>query len=313
MNITLKGADILRLCDMSAEQVLGILDSAKLLKTQRADGTIKPVLSGKHIGIIMQKPSLRTRVSFEVACHLLGAYPVVLEGATNAFSRGESVQDTVGTLEGYLDALVVRTFEDAFLAQIADDASIPVVNALTDGFHPCQGLADLLTIQEHFGTLAGITVAYVGDGSNNMAHTYLEACALMGMHLRIATPASYQPDGAILADAQRLASASGATIQITADPYQAVHGADVVITDTWASMGSEDEYEQRLADLADYQVNPSSMAHASDTAIFMHCLPAHRGEEVTDEVIDSDASKVMAEAHNRLYVQTALLQALLGD
>ena len=313
MNITLAGKDLLTLSDLSAEQIMHLLDIASALKAQRDSGTVAQTLAGKRIGIILQKPSLRTRVSFEVACGLLGAQPVVLEGEGNAFSRGESAKDTVGTLEGYLDALVIRTYSDELLGQVAEYAAIPVINALTDGYHPCQGLADLLTIREHFGRLAGLTLAYVGDGSNNMAHTYLEAGALMGMHVRIGSPLDYRPDPAILERTQRLAQDSGATIAVVTDPVEAVAGADIVITDTWASMGQEGDRDQRLADLAAYQVNAALMAAAADGAIFLHCLPAHRSEEVTDEVIDSTASLVYREAENRLHVQAALLQELLAD
>jgi len=312
MNNTLKGCDLLKLADLSGDQIESLLDTASRIKEEKASGTLAPVLAGKAVGIIMQKPSLRTRVSFEVACGMLGAQPIVLEGKDNAFSRGESAKDTVGTLEGYLDALVIRTFSDDFLAQIAADASIPVINALTDGYHPCQGLADLLTIREHFSTLAGLTLAYVGDGSNNMAHTYLEAGALTGMHVRLGVPADYRPDPAVLDDAQRIAQTSGSTIQVTADVVAAVGGADIVVTDSWASMGQEDEHDRRVADLSAYRVDAALMTHADAGAIFMHCLPAHRGEEVTDEVIDSPASHVYHEAANRLYAQAALLQEVLA-
>jgi ornithine carbamoyltransferase len=261
----------------------------------------------------MPKPSLRTRVSFEAACGALGAHPIVLEGENNAFSRGESVKDTVKVLERYVDALVIRTFSDAFLAAVAAHASIPVINALTDGHHPCQGLADLLTVQEHFGKLAGLTLAYVGDGSNNMAHTYAEAGALAGMHVRIATPADYPPAAEVLDTARRIAQETGGSVEVFEDATEALAGAEVVVTDTWASMGQEAEHETRAAVFEPYRVDADLMKHAAADAIFLHCLPAHRGEEVTDEVIDSTASKVYDEAENRLHAQAALLQLVLAD
>jgi len=310
---SLNGRDLLKLSDLTPEEVQVVLVAATNMKTRLKVQIEDPTLEGRHIGIIMQKPSLRTRVSFEVACNVLGARPVILEGTTNAFSRGESVKDTVLTLERYLDALVIRTFCDEFLAEVAAHASIPVINALTDRYHPCQGLADLLTIKEHFGSCNGLTLAYVGDGSNNMAHTYLEAAALTGMDVRIGTPASLQPHAEVRAQAEAVAHKSGATILVTGDPIEAVKGAQIVITDTWASMGQEEQREERLALLQPYQVNADLMSNAAGNAIFMHCLPAHRGEEVTDEVIDGDASVVFDEAENRLHAQAALLQLILED
>jgi ornithine carbamoyltransferase len=313
MNNTLCGRDLLCLSDLTVVELESLLDDAARIKASLKDGQPVATCRGKHVGIIMQKPSLRTRVSFEVACDVLGAQAIVLEGSDNAFSRGESIHDTVKTLERYLDALVIRTYRDETLAEIASYTSIPVINALTDGYHPCQGLADLLTIRERFSALKGVTIAYVGDGSNNMAHTYLEAAALMGMDLRIGAPAGYHPDPAILERAQQAAKASGASIMVTTDPVEAVAGARVVITDTWASMGQEAEHAERLADLAPYRVDAALMAKAAADAIFLHCLPAHRGEEVTDEVIDSRASQVFDEAENRLHVQAALLEAVLCE
>jgi len=310
---SLSGRDLLKLSDLTPDEVQWIVDVAREIKADLKKRDTKPALAGKRIGIIMQKPSLRTRVSFEVACGALGAQPIVLEGEGNAFSRGESVKDTVLTLERYLDVLVIRTFSDEFLAEVAHHADIPVINALTDGHHPCQGLADLLTMQENLGTLAGVTLAYVGDGSNNMAHTYLEAGALMGMEVRIGAPTGYQPDETVLALTAAIAGQTGGTQLITTDPFQAVKDAQIVITDTWASMGQEDERAARIGQLMPYQVNEKLMEQAADGAIFMHCLPAHRGEEVTDEVIDSEASRVFDEAENRLHAQAALMQLILKD
>jgi ornithine carbamoyltransferase len=257
------------------------------------------------------KPSLRTRVSFEVACQRLGVHPVVLGGSDTVFSRGESVYDSVKVLERYVDAICIRTFEHTMAEEIAEIASVPVVNMLTDDHHPCQGLADLLTIEEHFGRLSGLTLAYVGDG-NNMTHTYLLGGALAGMNVVVATPEGYDPIPAIVEQARSIAETTGSTITLLRDPHEAVSGADVVVTDTWASMGQEDEHAERTATFADYRVDAKLMAAASQQAVFMHCLPAHRGEEVTDEVIDAPNSLVFDEAENRLHAQKALLSLLLG-
>ncbi|MCL2024263.1 MAG: ornithine carbamoyltransferase [Coriobacteriia bacterium] len=315
--------DILTLFDLTSVELDTILTHAARFKAAFEAHQVKPHLDGLNVAIIMQKPSLRTRVSFEVACLELGARPLVLSGDDNAFSRGESEKDTAAVLSRYLDAVVVRTSSDEMLATFARHADIPVINALTDGHHPCQGLADLLTIQEHFAahngmssatpfvTLEGFTFAYVGDGSNNMAHTYLAAAALAGMHLRIATPASLMPDSAIRAQADKLAQTTGATLTVTDNPHEAVKDAQVVATDTWASMGQETERRTRLTLLESYQVNAALMAHAAPEAIFLHCLPAHRGEEVTDDVIDAPYSLVVEQAANRLHAQAALLTLLL--
>jgi ornithine carbamoyltransferase len=241
----------------------------------------------------------------------LGAHPIVMSGSDSAFSRSESVYDTTNVLERYCDAIVIRTFAQSMVEEIAEVASVPVINALTDDHHPCQGLADLLTIEEHVGRLSGVRVAYVGDG-NNMAHTYLLGGALAGMHVSIACPEGFQPLDAVVAQARSIASETGATISLTTDPVVGVENADVVIADTWASMGQEDEHAARLAAFQPFQVNPSLMAHAADGALFMHCLPAHRGEEVVDEVIDAPYSVVFDEAENRLHAQKALLSLLLG-
>jgi ornithine carbamoyltransferase len=234
-----------------------------------------------------------------------------MSGPDGAFSRGETVYDTTKVLERYCDAIVIRTFEQSMVEEIAEYARVPVVNALTDDHHPCQGLADLLTIREHFGRLPGVKLAYVGDG-NNMAHTYLLGGALTGMTVAIATPSGYTSNEAITEQARAIAAQTGAKIVITHDPDEAVAGADVVITDTWASMGQEAEHAERLATFTPFRVDQRLMNQASDNAIFMHCLPAHRGDEVVDEVIDAACSVVFDEAENRLHAQKALLSLLLG-
>jgi len=307
----LKGRDLLRLSDLSPAEVALVLDTAAEQKRAWAAGVRDQPLAGQAIALIFQKPSMRTRVSFEVACARLGATPIVLSGNDTVFSRGETVYDTTKVLERYCDAIVIRTFEQSLLAEIADVARVPVVNALTDDYHPCQGLADLLTIREHKGDLAGLTFAYVGDG-NNMANTYLEAGALTGMHVRIATPKGFEPAAQAASAAGEIAARTGATIDIGYDATHAVTGADVVAADTWASMGQESEHGERTLVFEPFRVDETLMDCAAPDACFMHCLPAHRGEEVTDAVVDSGASIVFDEAENRLHAQKALLSLLLG-
>ncbi|MDP2233565.1 MAG: ornithine carbamoyltransferase, partial [Actinomycetota bacterium] len=269
---TLRGRDLLALADLSPAEVRLVLDTARSQQAAWAAGDRTRPLDGLSVALIFEKPSMRTRISFEVACARLGATPVVLGGGDTVFSRGETVYDTTSVLERYCDAIVIRTFQQAKADQIAHIARVPVINSLTDDHHPCQGLADLLTIEEHLGGLAGRTLAYVGDG-NNMAHTYLEAGALTGMHVRIAAPAGYGPSAAIVERAMRIAASTGAVLEITSDPIAAVTGADVVATDTWASMGQEDEHAARVAAFAPFRVDDALMAHAAKGAIFMHCLP----------------------------------------
>lgn len=310
-NDIFRGRDLLQLTDLTSAELLHVLDVADAQKRAWAAGTRNAPLAGKAVGIILQKPSIRTRVSFEVACYRLGAHPVILSGADSAFSRGETVYDTARVLERYCDAIVIRTFEQAMLEEFAYFATVPVINALTDEHHPCQGLADLLTIRERLGRLAGVRLAYVGDG-NNMAHTYLQAGALAGMHVHVATPSGFAPDSLIAERAATIAETTGGAVVIGADPHEAVTGADVVITDTWASMGQEAEHDARLAAFQPFRVDEALMSAASPSALFMHCLPAHRGEEVTNAVMDGPHSVVFDEAENRLHAQKALLSLVLG-
>ena len=308
---SLRGRDLLSMSDISSAELELILHTAHVQKRSRAREERDTPLLGKSVALIFQKPSMRTRVSFELACCRLGAHPIVMSGADGAFSRSETVHDTTKVLERYCDAIVIRTFAQSMVEEIAHFASVPVVNALTDDHHPCQGLADLLTIEEHLGRIAGVRMAYVGDG-NNMANTYLLGGALAGMDVAIATPVGFEPSASVVEHARAIASETGASIAVSIDPAAAVAGADVVVTDTWASMGQESERDSRLAAFWPYQVNSSLMAHAKEGALFMHCLPAHRGEEVTDEVIDAPYSVVFDEAENRLHVQEALLSLILG-
>jgi ornithine carbamoyltransferase len=311
MDTPLKGRDLLSLGDLTSEELALILDTAVAQKRDWAAGVHDAPLAGKAIALIFEKPSMRTRVSFEVGCARLGAHPVVMSGPDGAFSRGETVFDTTKVLERFCDAIVIRTFAQATVQEMADVAQVPVVNALTDDHHPCQGLADMLTIREHFGALENLKIAYVGDG-NNMANTYLLGGALAGMRIAIATPFGYHPSEAIVEQSRAIAAGTGAHIDITHDPASAVADANVVITDTWASMGQEEEHAERVRVFAPYCVDESLMSKAAADAAFMHCLPAHRGEEVVDAVMDAPCSLVFDEAENRLHAQKALLSLLLG-
>lgn len=310
-NEVFKGRDLLRIDDLSPAELSHVLDVAAAQKRMWGTGTRNAPLTGRSVAIVLQKPSMRTRISFEVACVRLGAHPVIMSGSEGAFSRGESVYDTAKVMERYVDAIVIRTYEQALVDELALHASVPVINALTDDHHPCQGLADLLTIREKFGRLAGVRMAYLGDG-NNMAHTYLLGAALAGMNVVVASPEGYEPDPAVVARAKEIALQTGGRASVTRDPEVAVAGADVVVTDTWASMGQEAEHHERAGAFESYRVDASVMAKAGSGAIFMHCLPAHRGEEVTDEVIDAPYSVVFDEAENRLHAQRALLSLVVS-
>lgn len=302
---TFKGRDLLTLAELTPDELTHVLDVAE----QPAEKWTK--FPGASAALIFMKPSLRTRVSFEVGCVQLGVHPIVM-GPYDAFSRHETVHDTIKVLERYVDLIVLRTFAHSHIEEVAEHASVPVVNALTDDFHPCQGLADLLTIRQHKGALQGLRLAYVGDG-NNMAHTYLLAGALAGIDVAVATPEGYEPHVHAVKQAEELAAryATGARFEVVRDPAAAVAGADVVVTDTWASMGQEEEHAKRLVAFAGYSVDDALMDKADPAAIFMHCLPAHRGEEVTDEVIDSARSVVFDEAENRLHAQRAWMSLVL--
>jgi len=307
----MKGRDLLAMADLSTEELRFILDQAIRQKSEWTQGDRQYTHPGKSVALIFLKPSLRTRVSFEVACHRLGAHPVVLAGGDSVFSRGESVHDSIKTLERYVDAICIRTFEHSRVEELAGISRVPVINMLTDDHHPCQGLADLLTIEEHFGGFAGLTMAYVGDG-NNMANTYLLACAIAGMDVVVASPAGYEPAAAVVEQAQLLSRHTGASIRVVRDPCEAVSGANIVVTDTWTSMGQEDERATRLAAFSGYRVDENMMRLADRAAVFMHCLPAHRGEEVTDAVLDAPNSLIFEQAENRLHVQKALLSLVIG-
>jgi ornithine carbamoyltransferase len=287
-----------------------ILDRAAAYKRDRHG--YRP-LAGTSVAVIFEKQSLRTRVSFEVGIAQLGGQPLVIDARSTHFGRGESVADAARVLSRYVDAIVIRTFGDDRLAELADASSVPVVNALTDGFHPCQLLADLLTIRERTGRddLRGLTVTYLGDGANNMAHSFLLAGTTAGMHVRIASPAGHRPDHAVVAQAQELAAWTGGSVDLPSEPKEAVDGADVLVTDTWTSMGQEDDGQDRITPFLPFRIDAALVEAAAPDAVVLHCLPAHRGEEITDEVMDGPHSAVFDEAENRLHAQKALLSWLL--
>ena len=294
--------------DLSPAEQAAVLDAAETMVA--APHHDRALAGPRSVAVLFEKPSLRTRVSFEVGIAELGGHPVVIDAQNTHLGRGETIEDTARVLSGYVDAIVVRTFDDARLAAMAAAASVPVINALTDGFHPCQLLADLLTIRQEFGRTHGRTLAYLGDGSFNMANSYALAGAAAGMHVKIGAPAGFQPSPAIIARARAVASSTGGWVSVTDDPCEAVAGADVLATDTWTSMGQETSVE-RLETLAPYQLNATLLAKAASHAIVLHCLPAHRGEEITDDVMDGPASAVFRQAANRLPAQKAVLTWLL--
>jgi len=308
--LNLKGRDFLSLHDFTAEEILGMIELADELKEKQKWNVPHPYLQGKSLGMIFQKSSTRTRVSFEVAMYQLGGYPLFLSAADLQLRRGESVADTARVLSRYLDGIMIRTFAHNDVKELADYASIPVINGLTDLLHPCQVLADLQTIKEKKGKLSGLKLAFVGDG-NNVCNSLMFGCAKVGIDIAVATPKGYEPDEQIVYLAKQDALKHGVTVEITNNPVEAVKDADVVVTDVWASMGQEAEKALRVREFTPYQVNEKLVSHARPDYIFLHCLPANRGEEVTEEVIDGPNSVVWDEAENRLHSQKALLALLL--
>ncbi|EGK10641.1 ornithine carbamoyltransferase [Kroppenstedtia eburnea] len=307
----LQGRDCLTLLDFTPREIQGLVDEALGMKQAWKEGKADRPLTGKTLAMIFDKPSTRTRISFETGMAQLGGHPLHLNRGDLQLGRGESLPDTARVLSGYVDAVLIRTFSHEAVEELARHASIPIINGLTDLHHPCQALADLLTLKESRGRLAGLTLAYIGDG-NNMLHSLLEAAAATGIHLRAATPQGYEPDPAIIRRARKAATRTGADLYFTSDPREAATGADAIYTDVWASMGQEEEKERRIRDFAGFQVDPALMSLAKPDALFMHCLPAYRGLEVSAEVIDGPRSIVFPQAENRLHAQKALLAALIG-
>ncbi|HIK41661.1 ornithine carbamoyltransferase [Thermoleptolyngbya sp. M55_K2018_002] len=303
--VMLKGRDLLSMADLNTAEVSAILELAADMKAGRARPRCE-----KTLGLLFQKASTRTRVSFSVGIFQLGGQVLDLNASVTQVSRGEPVIDTARVLDRYLDIVAIRTFDQKELETFAHYAQIPVINALTDWEHPCQVLADLQTVQEEFGTLEGLTLAYVGDG-NNMAHSLMLGAALVGMNVRVASPADYRPHPDIVARAAAIAG-DRTEVLVTLDPVQAVQGAHVVYTDVWASMGQEDLAESRVPIFQPYQVNEALMSKADGSAIVLHCLPAHREEEITDAVMEGPQSRVWDQAENRLHAQKALMALLLG-
>lgn len=304
--------DLLTLDDITPSDMLALFAQARLLKSGRANGTpATPPLSGRTVALLFEKPSLRTRVSFEVAARELGASSLYLSWQEVGLGKREAVRDVARVLSSYVHAIVMRTFSQAIVEEMAQWASVPVINGLTDTHHPCQGLTDIFTVDEQLGGAKDKTLAYIGDG-NNCAYSLVQAAAKMGMHVRIATPASYALNPAALAHAQRDVASTSGSITVLQDPFEAVSGADAIYTDVWTSMGQEDESNVRRVIFAPYQVNASLVACAAPHAIVLHPLPAHRGEEVTDDVLDGPQSRVFAQAENRLHVQKAILQTALA-
>lgn len=300
--------DLLRTSELSPTDLIHLLDFTSELR--HFQHLYRDELAGQMVVLYFTKPSTRTRLSFSAAAARLGATSVMVGPTELQLGRGETIEDTAQVVSRYAAALVVRTYADEDVQRLAAAASIPIVNGLTDGHHPCQSLADLFTLRRHFGSLDGLTVAYVGDG-NNVAHSLMEACALAGVDLTVATPPGYGPDPEITAGAQALAATFGSRISTTYDPHAAVSGADAVYTDVWLSMGDpEEEHTARRAALAPYQVNAPLMAEAAAHAVFLHCLPAHRGDEVTAEVIGGPRSLVFDQAENRLHTAAAVLVTL---
>ena len=302
----LKGRSFTRVADWSREDLLELLDLADELKRLRQAGEEHHLLPGRTLGMIFQKPSTRTRVSFEVGIYQLGGTALYLSASDLQLGRGETIRDTAHVLSRYLDAIMIRTFAQADVEELAAHASIPVINGLTDSSHPCQALADVMTIRERFGRLDGLRVVYLGDG-NNVCASLMVACAKLGPDFVAATPRGYEPSE----EAVRVAREAGGHVELTGDPRAAVEDADVLYTDVWTSMGQEEERGQRLRDLHGYGIDAELLAHAAEGALVLHCLPAHYGEEITEDVLYGPQSAVWDEAENRLHAQKALMALVM--
>jgi ornithine carbamoyltransferase len=305
---TFECADLVSTRDLGQSGVEAVLHLAGIMKSRPAD--FQKALAGKQIVMFFEKLSLRTRLTFESAMASLGGNAYFVDQTQSRLDAREKLSDIAHNLERWMDGIVLRTFAQQTIAGMAEHASVPVINALSDLEHPCQALADYFTLQNHFGDLKNLCLAYVGDG-NNVAHSLLLTAACLGSRICIATPQGYEPNAKIVSDAREIARQTGAVIKLLSDPHEAVAGADAIYTDAWASMGQENEAEKRAQIFPPYQLNQALTAEAAPHAVFMHCLPAHRGEEITDEVMDSDRSVVFDQAENRLHVQKAILYLLL--
>ena len=302
-------SDLTSMSDLTPDSAAALLELAALVKSRPAD--FRTALAGKQIVLFFEKPSFRTRLTFESGIYSLGGHAMFVDQLTSRIGEREPINDMAHNLERWVDALVLRTFAHATVTELARFSSIPVINALSDYEHPCQALADFLTLRETFGDLSKVHLAYVGDG-NNVAHSLMLGAALFGSHITVGTPRGYEPRAEVLAAALEIAAETGATVKVVNDPVEAVKGADAVYTDVWASMGQEEEIAERARIFAGFRVTPELFANAAPGAVFMHCLPAHRGEEVDAAVIDAPASVVFDQAENRLHIQKAILLQLLG-
>lgn len=302
------GRDLISIQDFSPDELACALELASVMKARPAD--FRGILAGKQIALFFEKPSLRTRLTFEAGIDSLGGTSFFVDQTQSRLGAREPLCDVAHNLERWIDGIVLRTFSHETVTSMAEHACIPVINALSDLEHPCQAMADMLTLQEHFGDLRGVRLAYVGDG-NNVAHSLMLAAAALGASISVGTPKGYEPDEAITHLARVLANVSGASVRVTNDPVEAVAGADAIYTDVWASMGQENEAANRSRIFAPYQVNRALLDCAAKHAVFMHCLPAHRGDEVTASVIDSPQSVVFDQAENRLHIQKSILVLLL--
>jgi ornithine carbamoyltransferase len=300
--------DLLSIRDLGADDLRWILDEAGRLKTLRKEGVPHPLLAGKSLGMVFEKSSTRTRVSFEVGMYELGGHALFLNPQDLQLGRGEEIRDTARVLSRYVHGVMIRAYRHTSLEEYARYSDVPIVNGLSDREHPCQVLADLLTLRERFGSLEGIRVAWIGDG-NNVCHSLILSAALTGIRVAVATPRGYRPDPGIVAAAQE----GGGKVTLTTDPVKAVKDANAVYTDVWVSMGEEEEREKRLRAFRGYAITEDLLSSAADGAIVLHCLPAHRGEEITDGVLEGSASAVWDQAENRLHAQKALLVHLLGS
>lgn len=310
MAVNMKGKSLVSIADLSIEEIYQIFDVSKTLKEKKYTGEPHKLLEGKTLGMIFTKRSTRTRVSFETGIYQLGGIGMYFGPNDLQLGTSESISDTAIVLGRYLDGIMIRTFAHSDVVELAKHANIPVINGLTDLLHPCQVLTDLFTVLEKKRKLEGLKLAYIGDG-NNMAHSLLNGCSKVGMDISIASPSGYKPNKDIVDNAKKFAKYMGSKIEITDDPVAAVKNADIVYTDVWASMGQEQEAEDRKKKFAKYQVNPKLVKNAKEDYLFMHCLPAHRGEEVVNEVADSPNSVIFDEAENRLHVQKAIMALVM--
>jgi len=310
MAVNMKGKDLISIADLTLEEVYQIFDLSKTLKEKYFIGEPHKLLEGKTLGMIFAKPSTRTRISFEAGIFQLGGYGMYFNQNDLQLGKSENIYDTAKVLSRYLNGIMIRTFSHQDVVDLAKYASIPVINGLTDLLHPCQVLTDLFTVLEKKRKLQGLKLAYIGDG-NNMAHSLLNGCSKVGMDISIASPSGYKPIKEIVDHALQNAKYMGSKVEIVDDPIAAVRNADVVYTDVWASMGQEKEAEERKKKFSGFQVNPSLVKNAKEDYLFMHCLPAHRGDEVVDEVADSPNSVIFDEAENRMHVQKAIMALVM--